>query len=143
VARYFGDEPVVAMLSESDFGEAREESVGRIRKAVQFVRALQPDLQIDGEMQADTAVDPVKAREGFPFSDVAGRANVLIFPNITSGNITYKLLRELGGAVALGPILVGLGKPVNVLAMGSTVSDIVNMAAITVNQVGTVQRSES
>ncbi len=135
VARYFGDEPRVAMLSHSDFGESRMNDVQTVRDAVQIVRRLQPELVIDGEMQADTAVDMVKATEDFPFSGVAGRANVLVFPDLTSGNIAYKLLRELGGAVALGPIVVGLGAPVNVLAVGSTVSDIVNMAAITVNQI--------
>jgi len=143
VARYFGDEPVVAMLSHSDFGESKRANVRKVGKAVELVKKLQPGLQIDGEMQADTAVDPVKASEDFPFSSVAGRANVLIFPDLTSGNISYKLLRELGGAVALGPIVVGLGKPVNVLAVGSTVSDIVNMAAITVNQIHDLRRNES
>jgi malate dehydrogenase (oxaloacetate-decarboxylating)(NADP+) len=140
VAEYFGDKPVVAMLSHSDFGESRRPTVEKSRQAVQLVKQLRPDLQIDGEMQADTAVNGVKASEVFPFSDVAGRANVLIFPDLTSGNIAYKLLRELGGATALGPIVVGLGAPVNVLAVGSTVSDIVNMAAITVNQVHTQRR---
>jgi len=135
VARYFGDEPVVAMLSHSDFGESKRPGVDKVRRAVSIVKELQPDLPIDGEMQADTAVDPVKASEDFPFSSVAGRANVLVFPDLTSGNISYKLLRELGGAVALGPVIVGLGAPVNVLAVGSTVSDIVNMAAITANQI--------
>ena len=143
VARYFGDEPCVAMLSHSDFGESRRKSVTRIQEAVGIVQALAPDIQIDGEMQADTAVDPVKAAEDYPFSAVAGKANVLIFPDLTSGNISYKLLRELGGAVALGPIVVGLDAPVNVLAVGSTVSDIVNMAAITVNQIQTQRRKPS
>ncbi len=141
VAKYFGDEPVVAMLSHSDFGESRLKSVDKIREAVRIVRKERPDLQIDGEMQADTAVDTVKATEDYPFSQVAGRANVLVFPDLTSGNISYKLLRELGGATALGPIIVGAGAPVNVLAVGSTVSDIVNMAAITVNQVRTMRRN--
>ena len=140
VAEYFGDTPVVAMLSHSDFGESKLDKVAKVREAVKIVQSLRPDLVLDGEMQADTAVNPVKAEEDFPFSPVAGRANVLIFPDLTSGNITYKLLRELGGATALGPIVVGLGAPVNVLAMGATVSDIVNMAAITVNQVQTQRR---
>ena len=86
-------------------------------------------------MQADTAVSPRKAAADFPFSDLAGNANVLVFPDLTSGNIAYKLLRELGGATAIGPIITGMGRPVNVLDLGSTVADIVNMSAITVGQV--------
>ena len=136
VAESFGDTPQVAMLSYSDFGEIRGvDMVDRMRAAVAIARRLRPGLAIDGEMQADTAVDPVKAREDFPFSEVAGHANVLIFPTLASGNITYKLLRDLGGATAIGPIIVGLGAPVNVLALGSKVEDVVNMAAITVGQV--------
>ena len=136
VAESFGDTARVAMLSWSDFGEGAEaEDVVRMRKAVDIARKLRPDLIIDGEMQADTAVDPVKASEDFPFSAVAGSANVLIFPDLASGNIAYKLLRDLGGATAIGPIIHGLGSPVNVLAVGSTVDDVVNVAAITVGQV--------
>jgi phosphotransacetylase len=136
VARTFGEEPRVAMLSYSDFGENRSgETVARVREALSIVRRLAPDLEIDGEMQADTAVDPDKAAADFPFSAIAGRANVLIFPDLSSGNIAYKLLRELGGATAVGPIITGLKKPVNALTLGSKVSDIVNMATITVNQV--------
>jgi len=136
VARTFGEEPRVAMLSYSDFGENRStERVARVREALAIVRRIAPDLQIDGEMQADTAVDPDKAAADFPFSAIAGRANVLIFPDLSSGNIAYKLLRELGGATAVGPIITGLKRPVNALTLGSKVSDIVNMATITVNQV--------
>jgi len=136
VCRKFGDTPKVAMLSYSDFGEGRGEAdVDRVRAATQMLRDQEPDLQVDGEMQADTAVNPVRAEANFPFSEIAGGANVLIFPDLSSGNIAYKLLRELGGATAVGPVLVGLPHPINVLALGSTVDDIVNMAAITVNQV--------
>ncbi|MFT4978362.1 MAG: malate dehydrogenase (oxaloacetate-decarboxylating)(NADP+), partial [Myxococcota bacterium] len=136
LAQTFGEEPRVAMLSFSDFGEIRGEPQADLaREAAALVRKLAPEIDIDGEMQADTALDPVKARADFPFSDIAGRANVLIFPDLASGNIAYKLLRELGGATAVGPIIVGLGKTVNALALGSTVADIVNMSAITVSQI--------
>lgn len=136
LAQTFGEEPRVAMLSFSDFGEIRgEPQADVVRKATDIVRQLAPDIAIDGEMQADTALDPDKAKDEFGFSEIAGRANVLIFPDLASGNISYKLLRELGGATAVGPIIVGLSKTVNALAMGSSVADIVNMAAITVSQV--------
>jgi malate dehydrogenase (oxaloacetate-decarboxylating)(NADP+) len=136
VARSFGDVPKVAMLSYSDFGEDRDDpSVAKMRDAVQLLNKAMPDLEVDGEMQADTAVNPEMAQTDFPFSQVAGNANVLVFPDLASGNMAYKLLRELGGATALGPIIVGLGRPVSVLALGAKVSDVVNMAAITVNQV--------
>ncbi len=136
VAQSLGYTPRVAMLSYSDFGEQRDDAaVTKIADAIGQVRKAWPSLVIDGEMQADTAVNPELAANDFPFSAIQGDANVLIFPSLEAGNIAYKLLRELGGATAVGPILVGLAKPVNVLALGSTVTDIVNMAAITVNQV--------
>ncbi|MEN9787686.1 MAG: hypothetical protein RLZZ299_2950 [Pseudomonadota bacterium] len=136
VAQSFGYTPRVAMLSYSDFGEQKDdEEVRRVREAVGRVRQAWPGLVIDGEMQADTAVNPELVAGDFPFSAIQGDANVLVFPSLAAGNIAYKLLRELGGATAVGPILVGLARPVNVLALGSSVSDIVNMAAITVNQV--------
>ena len=117
-------------------GEHREDPhVSRIHDAVKRVREWWPDLVVDGEMQADTAVNVELAHWDFPFSAIQGDANVLIFPDLASGNIAYKLLRELGGATAVGPIVVGMDRPVNVLALGSTVPDIVNMAAITANQV--------
>ncbi len=134
VAETLGDEPRVAMLSYSDFGEIRgEASVDTVREAVGIVRRLRPNLVVDGEMQADTALNAEKAR-AFPFSEIAGDANVLVFPDLDSANIAYKLMREVGGAVALGPVIVGLNRPVGALAIGSTVADVVNMAAITVSQ---------
>ncbi len=143
VCRNFGDTPKVAMLSYSDFGEGRGQSdVDRVRKAVRMLHEMEPELQVDGEMQADTAVNAVRAANNFPFSDIAGTANVLVFPDLSSGNIAYKLLRELGGATAVGPVIVGLPHPVNALALGSSVDDIVNMSAITVNQVTTKRRSQ-
>ena len=144
VARAFGDEPRVAMLSFSDFGEHRSHpQVQRIAEALRIVRERDPSLAIDGEMQADTAVSPEKAESDFPFSTIAGKANVLVFPTLTSANIAYKLLRELGGATAIGPVISGMGKPVNVLQLGANVSGIVNMAAITVSQALDAQKEAS
>jgi len=135
LAESLGYTPRVAMLSYSDFGSHRDDpNVGKIPRAIAQVREAWPSLVIDGEMQADSAVNPEMAAEDFAFSAIQGDANVLIFPDLGSGNICYKLLRELGGATAIGPVLMGTAKPFNVLALGSTVSDIVNMAAITVNQ---------
>lgn len=143
VARQFGDTPRVALLSYSDFGENRGyEDVDKVAHALSILRATDPELVVDGEMQADTAVNVHRAMTDFPFSQIRGDANVLIFPNLSSGNIAYKLLRELGGATAVGPILVGLPQPVNALALGATVDDVVNMAAITVNQVITKGRNQ-
>jgi malate dehydrogenase (oxaloacetate-decarboxylating)(NADP+) len=135
VARSFGVEPRVAMLSFSDFGDHREMSqVAKVRRAIEIIREKEPTLVVDGEVQADTAVNPIRAEELFPFSPLKGRANVLIFPNLAAGNISYKLLSQLGGATAIGPLLVGINKPVNALALGSDVKDIVNIAALTVTQ---------
>ena len=135
VARTFGYEPRVAMLSFSDFGTHRNhEEVRRIRKAISLVKAREPDLKIDGEMQADTAISEHFAKE-YPFSDIAGTANVLIFPNLVSGNISYKLLSEVGGVTTIGPVLTGVCQPVNAIAMGASEAEVFNMAVITVNQV--------
>ncbi len=136
VAESLGYKPRVAMLSYSDFGEHRDNpEVTKIPAAIEIVRKVWPELVIDGEMQADTAVNAELAAGDFPFSAIQGDANVLIFPGLASGNIAYKLLRELGGATAIGPVITGLRRPVNVLALGANVSDIVNMAALTVHQV--------
>jgi malate dehydrogenase (oxaloacetate-decarboxylating)(NADP+) len=142
VAETFGQVPRVAMLSYSDFGEHRSDpKVAEVRKAIELVREKRPDLIIDGEMQADTAVDPHKMRESFPFSLLDGPANVLIFPDLPSGNIAYKLLSRLAGADALGPLLVGLSAPVNIIPVHATVSQIVNVATYTVNQAIDRQRT--
>ena len=135
VAKSFGVTPKVAMLSFSDFGDHREMSqVAKVRKAIEIIRERAPELTVDGEVQADTAVNPQRAEELFPFSPLNGEANVLIFPNLSAGNISYKLLSQLGGATAIGPLLVGVNKPVNALALGSDVKDIVNITALTVTQ---------
>lgn len=124
-------EPRVAMLSFSNFGSVNHPQAKKVRQAVEIVKERAPDLVIDGEMQADTAVVP-ELLEGFTFSKLKTNANILIFPDLNSGNICYKLLHHLGGAEAIGPILMGMSKPVHVLQRGDSVDDIVNMAAIAV-----------
>jgi malate dehydrogenase (oxaloacetate-decarboxylating)(NADP+) len=131
-ARGFDVEPRVAMLSFSNFGSVRHRLQEKVRRAVEIIRQRAPELKVDGEMQADTAVVPRILDERYPFSALAGGANVLIFPNLEAGNIAYKLLQRIGGAEAIGPILMGMSKPVHVLQRGDEVSDIVNMTAIAV-----------
>ena len=125
-------EPKVAMLSFSNFGSVHHPQTQKIKRAVEIVKERAPNLKVDGEMQADTAVVPEILEQNYPFSNFKGQANVLIFPDLNSGNICYKLLARLGGAEAIGPILMGMKKPVHVLQRGDDVSDIVNMAAIAV-----------
>lgn len=134
-AETFGDTPRVAMLSYSDFGEHyRDSKVQAVRQAVEIVRQRWPQLQIDGEMQADTAIDGEKMRGTFPFCALDGAANVLVFPELTSGNIAYKLLLKLTDAEALGPLVVGMAHPVGAIPVGATVTEIVNITAYTVVQ---------
>ncbi len=125
-------EPKVAMLSFSNFGSVDHPQAQKVRKAVEIVKERAPYLKVDGEMQADTAVVPEMLENNYPFSNIKGQANVLVFPDLNSGNICYKLLARLGGAEAIGPILMGMKKPVHVLQRGDDVTDIVNMAAIAV-----------
>jgi malate dehydrogenase (oxaloacetate-decarboxylating)(NADP+) len=131
-ARRFNLEPRVAMLSFSNFGSTRHPLAEKVRAAVEIVRQRAPDLMVDGEMQADTAVVPHIIEETYPFSTLRGGANVLIFPNLEAGNIAYKLLQRIGGAELIGPLLTGLSKPVHVLQRGSEVTDIVHVAAVAV-----------
>ena len=132
VARWFDVEPRVAMLSFSNFGSTQHPLADKVRKATALVKERAKGLIVDGEMQADTAIVPELIAEDYPFSMVKGDANVLIFPDLEAGNIAYKLMMRMGGAEALGPILMGMAKPVHVLARGSEVEEIVNMAAIAV-----------
>jgi len=131
-ARILEIEPSIAMLSMSNFGSVRHPQADRVRAAVEIVKAKEPGLAVDGEMQADTAVVTELLQKGFPFSSLKQAANILVFPDLTSGNICYKLLHQLGGADAIGPILMGMNKPVHILQLGDDVMDIVNMAAIAV-----------
>jgi malate dehydrogenase (oxaloacetate-decarboxylating)(NADP+) len=132
IVRNFGVEPRVAMLSFSNFGSVRHPGAEKVSQAVRIIRQRDPSLIVDGEMQADTAFDENILRERYPFSTLKEEANVLIFPNLSAGNIAYKLLNHLGGATAIGPILVGMGRPVHVLEQGADVQEIVNMAAVAV-----------
>ncbi len=125
-------EPRVAMLSFSNFGNIHHPFAEKVRKAVEIVHQRMPELIIDGEMQADTAVVPEIINEIYPFSNLKGGANVLICPDLTSANIAYKLLARLGGATAVGPILMGIKNPVYLLIPGNDVSDIVNITAMAV-----------
>jgi len=125
-------EPRVAMLSFGNFGGAKHPLANKVRLATEIVKRRAPDLMVDGEMQADTAVSPELISEVYPFTSLKGAANVLICPDLTSANIAYKLLARLGGAVAIGPILMGMRKPVYLLIPGSDVSDIVNITAMAV-----------
>ena len=129
--RDLGIEPRIAMLSYTSFHSTQGEEPQRVARATEIVRALRPDLMVDGEMQADVALDPA-LREEWAFSNLKGAANVLVFPSLAAGNIAYKLLSAFGGAEAVGPILLGMRKPVTVLQRNSDVDTIVNMAAITV-----------
>jgi malate dehydrogenase (oxaloacetate-decarboxylating)(NADP+) len=131
-AMRFNQEPRVAMLSFSNFGSTRHVLADKVRRAVELARQRAPGLMIDGEMQADTAVVPQILTETYPFSSLKGGANVLIFPNLESGNIAYKLLHRVGGCELIGPLLTGLSKPVHVLQRGSEVNDIVHVAAVAV-----------
>lgn len=134
----FGLEPKVAMLSYSTFGSGKGEAVDKVREATRLAKAdlelpeyKGKNIKVDGEMQVDAALDEIVARKKAPDSEVAGHANILIFPNLETGNIGYKLLQRLGGCEAYGPMLLGLNAPVNDLSRGAKVEDIVGMIAVT------------
>ena len=126
--------PRVAMLSFSNFGSSTHPEAKKVCKATELVKTLRPDIEIDGEMQADFAVCWDMLEKSFGFSSLKGPANVLIFPDLTSGNIAYKLLHKLGGATIIGPILSGMKKPMNVLARNSDIDEIVNLVTFTVHR---------
>jgi malate dehydrogenase (oxaloacetate-decarboxylating)(NADP+) len=132
ITKTMGITPRIAMLSFSNFGSVKHPDAEKMARAAQLLKERDPSLVVDGEMQADTAFDPEILKRDYPFSTLKEQANVLIFPNLSAGNIAYKLLHHLGGATAIGPILVGMRRPVHVLERGADVQDIVNMAAVAV-----------
>ena len=129
-ARRFDIEPRVALLSFSNFGSSRHASSDKVRAAVDIIRSRRPELMVDGEMQADTAVLPERVEETYPFSALKGGANVLVFPSLDAANIAYKLMEAAGGMQMIGPVLMGPSRPVHVLARGASVSAVVNLAAL-------------
>jgi len=131
-AKRFNLEPRIAMISFSNFGSTHDPAAEKVRDAVRILKKRRPDLIVEGEMQADTAVSPEIAQQDYPWSAIQGDANVLVFANLDAANAAYKLLWRLAGAEVIGPILQGLAKPVHVLQRGVDVNDIVNMAAIAV-----------
>jgi malate dehydrogenase (oxaloacetate-decarboxylating)(NADP+) len=133
VVKMFGMEPVMAMISYSNFGSSSHEDATKVRDAVAHLHRYYPDMVIDGELQTDFALNAEMLQEKFPFSKLVGKkVNTLIFPNLDSANITYKLLKELNEAVSIGPIMMGMRKPVHILQLGANVDEIVNMTAIAV-----------
>jgi len=134
LARFFGVTPRVAMLSYSNFGSVRDAFTAKVSRATEMVRRANPEVEIDGEMQADTALNYDLIKESFSFSRLTKPANILIFPDLMSGNAAYKLVRDLAGAQVIGPLLMGVGGSFNVLQRGSDPETIVNLTAVTVCQ---------
>ncbi|UPS92939.1 MULTISPECIES: NADP-dependent malic enzyme [unclassified Bizionia] len=133
VVKMFGMEPVMAMISYSNFGSSKNQTATKVGEAVAYLHKRHPNLLVDGELQADFALNSEMLQDTFPFSKLAGKkVNTLIFPNLESGNITYKLLKELNQADSIGPIMMGMRKPVHILQLDASVDEIVNMTAIAV-----------
>ena len=133
VVKMFGMEPVIAMTSYSNFGSSEHINASKVREAVAYLHRHYPDMVVDGELQTDFALNDEMLRDRFPFSKLVGRkVNTLIFPNLDSANITYKLLKELHEADSIGPVMMGMKKPAHILQLGASVDEIVNMTAIAV-----------
>ena len=133
LARMFGMKPNIAMLGFSNFGSTKSESSAKIREAVSYIHRNYPNVVVDGELQADFALNPELLAKEFPFSKLNGKkVNVLIFPNLEAANITYKLMKQVDGIESVGPILLGMSKPVHILQLGASVDEMVNMAAVAV-----------
>ena len=133
VVKMFGMEPVMAMLSYANFGSSDHPQASKVREAVGYLHRYYPELLVDGELQSDFALNGTMQRDKFPHSKIAGKkVNTLIFPNLDAANITYKLMKELNKADSIGPIMMGLSKPVHVLQLGASVDEIINMTAVAV-----------
>ncbi|OAB80561.1 NADP-dependent malic enzyme [Cochleicola gelatinilyticus] len=131
--KMFGLEPVIAMISYANFGSSKDPHATKVREAVSYLHRSNPDMHVDGELQTDFALNPEMLRKKFPFSKLAGKkVNALIFPNLDSANSNYKLLKELNNVESIGPIMLGMRKPVHILQLGASVEEIVNMAAVAV-----------
>ena len=141
--RMFGMEPIMAMISFANFGSSPSPKATKVRDAVKILHESNPDLLVDGELQTDFALNQDMLQENFPFSKLAGKkVNTLVFPNLDSANITYKLLKELNGAESIGPIMMGMRKPVHILQLDASVDEIVNMTAIAVIDAQQKERRE-
>ena len=132
-AKMFGLQPVLAMLSFSNYGSSEFQEATKIIDAVKFLHRYYPNIEVDGPVQSDFALNKEMLKTRFPFSQLSNKnVNTLIFPNLDSANITYKLMKELNGTLSIGPILMGLNAPVHILQLGASVQEIVNMAALAV-----------
>ena len=133
LSKLFGFEPIIAMLSFSNFGSSKFPQAKKVTEAVGILHRSNPELTVDGPIQSDFALNKEMLQKGFPFSTLSNKkVNILVFPNLDAANITYKLMKELKEAVSIGPILMGLSEPIHVIQLGASVEEIVNMSAIAV-----------
>ncbi|MDX1762274.1 MAG: phosphate acyltransferase, partial [Christiangramia sp.] len=133
VVQLFGMEPVMAMVSYANFGSSKDPRAKKVKEAVSYLHRFHPELNVDGELQADFALNREMLQNKFPFSKLAGKkVNTLIYPDLDSANSTYKLIKELNDVDSIGPIMMGMKKPVHILQLGASVEEMVNMAAVAV-----------